>query len=56
MIAGNRFVASFVASFVTRRLGAKTHCHDNFGYGFRNCMIPEAVTQPYIGPLYAFER
>jgi hypothetical protein len=58
MIAGNKFVAScagWVTSFVTRCLGAKTHCHHNFGYGSRKCMIPCVVVSTYFGLRYAAE-
>jgi|HubBroStandDraft_3_1064219.scaffolds.fasta_scaffold682011_1 hypothetical protein len=53
MTAGNMFV--FVASFVTQCLGAKTHCHHNFGYCSRKCMIPRSVVPTYFGLQYAAE-
>jgi hypothetical protein len=44
-----------VTRFVTPRLMATTHCHDNFGYYFPKTMIPRTVIGNWIGTRYAVE-
>jgi hypothetical protein len=52
---GAYFVAYVVGYFVTGRLGATTHCHDNFGYYLVKYLIPCVVMSDRTGPRYALE-